>query len=168
VNQLTGLPYLNLDFLTNGLAAAMKDRNISSSLTHWEIAEAMLPGMIRKIILHGNSYMIEGGSLDLEAAAEIRNRHPRNMFIMVCLGFPSVSPEEKLHAIMSDPRTENNWLRKRSLDFVTAHIAKQIELSRIYEAQCEELGIEFCDTSQDIETTVEGLAQTIARKVRPS
>jgi hypothetical protein len=161
-------PYLNLDFVTNGLSAAMKNQNIFSALTHWELAEVMLPEMIRKIILHGNPYMIEGGSLDLETIAEIRDGYPADIFIVVFLGFPNARPEEKLQAIMSDPRTENEWLRTKPLSFVTAHIKEQIQVSRSYQARCERLGIEFCDTSKDIGKTVEGLAQAIARKVRPS
>jgi adenylate kinase len=166
VNQLTGLPYFNLDFLTTGLSVAMKEKEISSSLTEWDIAEAIMPGMIRKIIRHGNSYMLEGGAIDLETMAGIASGYPKDMFVVVFLGYPNASVEEKLHAVMSDGRRENDWLRKKPLSDITAHIEEQIAVSRSYQERCAKLGIEFCDTSRDLDKVIEAQARGIARKVR--
>lgn len=80
--------------------------------------------------------------------------------VIVFVGYPSISPEEKLFYVRSHDKV-NQWTNSMSDEELLKWLKCGIEYSKEVERQCLELGIPFFDTGYDYDEVVEKVLRYI-------
>lgn len=91
----------------------------------------------------GHRFVVEGSHVGPRIAAESTDREK---WKIVVLGYPGLTPEQAFAQIREND-APHDWTSDESDDDLRQMMAVAVEKSRQYRAECEELGIEFIDTS---------------------
>lgn len=151
--------YFSLDFLHQGvergltqIAEAMLAQ--AGPAAAEKITHAIVPGLIDNVIYNDVSYILEGGWLQPDIAAQIKDRY-RTKDIRICyVGYPGADPQAKVAEIRAYTGP-NNYLSTKSDDEIRAHVKAQIRGSVWYKEEADKHGFIFCDTSQQFASSIE-------------
>lgn len=77
---------------------------------------------------------------------------------IVCLGFSDITPERFL-ARVKQSKDKNNWLLTKNDTEVLQIGADFIKQAKKHRQECEELGIEFLNTSENYEEKLQSFVQ---------
>lgn len=80
---------------------------------------------------------------------------------IVCLGFPDITPERFL-ARVKQSKDKNDWLRTKSDVEILQIGADFIKKAKKQRQECEELGIEFLNTSENYEEKLQSFVNKFA------
>ena len=149
--QEKNIPYLSLDWLMMGFNSGMPEQGIHHLLWPGEIARRVcgfLQGMIDNMIFDGMDYVLEGEAMLPELIAELVKNYPEQIKA-VFLGFTNIDIEQKLSEIRNFSRDENDWLTKKSDEYIKDHISNMIQHSIMIKEECDKYGLSYVDTSDD-------------------
>ena len=114
------IPYLSLDWLMMGFNDGIPEYGIHHLLWPNEIAEKMEP-FLRGMI---DNMLVDGMDYVIEGEAML--------------------PQVKRH-----DAGDNDWLTRKSDEYIKDHIGNMIAYSKMIKAECEEHGLSYVDTSGD-------------------
>ena len=80
---------------------------------------------------------------------------------IVCLGFPDITPERFLPRVKQS-KDKNDWLRTKSDVEILQIGADFIKKAKKQRQECEELGIEFLNTSENYEEKLQSFVNKFA------
>ena len=133
------IPYLSLDWLMMGFNDGVPEYGIHHLLWPNEIAEKMAPfllGMIDNMLVDGMDYVIEGEAMLPQLAAGLVETHP-DKFKVVFLGYTEIDVEDKVALVKEHGDGENDWLTKKSDEYIRDHIGNMIAYSKMIEDGCK-------------------------------
>ena len=116
-----------------------------------EIAEKMWPfllGMIDSMLVDGMDYVIEGEAMLPRLVADLVEKNP-DKIRAVFLGYTEISVKDKVALVKKHGGGENDWLTKKSDEYVRDHIGNMIAYSKSIKNGCERHGLSYFDTSED-------------------
>ena len=145
------IPYLSLDWLMMGFNDGIPEYGIHHLLWPNEIAEKMEPflrGMIDNMLVDGMDYVIEGEAMRPQWVAELMEKHP-DKIRAVFVGYAEITVEEKVALVKRHNAGDNDWLTRKSDEYIKDHIGNMIAYSKMIKAECEEHGLSYVDTSGD-------------------
>lgn len=142
-------PYLSLDVLKMGLARGVPEFGIDPDAGPIPVAERLWPlvrEMSHNLIAEGVPYAIEGEILPKHVAA-LRQAYPTE--VQACfLGYATITPGQKLHAIRSYAGYPNDWSGTCTDAELLPIITTQIAFSRYLVEECATYGLAYFDTSE--------------------
>ena len=98
----------------------------------------------------GEFHVYEGVSFDMDTIlpALPEGRFPVSIdnFIVICMGYAEISPEEKLKEILRY-ETEKDWTYRESIESKLAHCRVYCDESRTVKKTAERLGLKYFDIS---------------------
>ena len=159
------IPYLSLDWLMMGFNDGIPDYGIHHLLWPNEIAEKIRPflrGMIASMLIEGMDYVIEGEAMLPESVAELLEKHP-DRIRAVFVGYTDIDAEDKVALVKTHGDRENDWLTRKSDDYISGHIQNMIAYSKMIKEGCEEHGLPYFDTSEDFLGTIEAATDFLVR-----
>ena len=145
------IPYLSLDWLMMGFNDGIPDYGIHHLLWPNEIAEKMEPflrGMIGSMIVDGMDYVIEGEAMLPRSVADFVEEYPGKIRA-VFVGYTEIEVEDKVALVKTHGDAENDWLTKKSDDYIRDHIGNMVAYSRMIRNECKKHGLSYFDTSDD-------------------
>ena len=151
------IPYLSLDWLMMGFNDGMPEAGIHHLLWPNEIAEKMGPflrGMIDCMLIDGMDYVIEGEAMLPQWVAELVEKHP-DKIRAVFVGYTEISVEDKVALVKEHSDGDNDWLTRKSDEYISDHIGNMVAYSRMIKSECEKHGVTYFDTSADLPGTIE-------------
>ena len=151
------IPYLSLDWLMMGFNDGIPEYGIHHLLWPNEIAEKMGPflrGMIDSMLVDGMDYVIEGEAMLPQLLAELVERNP-DKIKAVFVGYTEIDVEDKVALIKKHADRENDWLTKKSDEYIRDHIGNMIVYSKMIKDGCERHGLSYFDTSEDFLGAIE-------------
>jgi len=113
-------------------------------------------------------HVYEGVSFDFETIlSELpQDKFPTSLdkFIIICMGYADVSPEEKVEQMLKYD-TESDWSFQESMSSKLAHCEVYCNESKIVKKTAEKLGLTYFDTSYDFEKVLEEIMQYIKQNI---
>ncbi len=95
--------------------------------------------------LADTNIIVEGSWAKPRHASEIFSKEK---FKIVALGYPDISPEQMFNEIRKKDKP-NSWTKTLTDDKLLVRCKESIEKSKVLKKDCEDLGIEFINTSFD-------------------
>ena len=145
------IPYLSLDWLMMGFNDGIPEYGIHHLLWPNEIAEKMTPflsGMIDSMLVDGMDYVIEGEAMLPQQVAALVKKHP-DKIRAVFVGYTEINVNDKVALVKKHDGGENDWLTKKSDEYIKDHIENMIAYSKTIKTGCEQHGLAYIDTSDD-------------------
>ena len=145
------IPYLSLDWLMMGFNDGIPDYGIHHLLWPNEIAEKMEPflrGMIGSMIVDGMDYVIEGEAMLPRSVADFVEEYPGKIRA-VFVGYTEIEVEDKAALVKTHGDGDNDWLTKKSDEYIRDHIGNMVAYSRMIKNECKKHGLSYFDTSDD-------------------
>ncbi len=152
-----------LDYITSSLKKNFPECNINSNviINHSSKKLSLLLSTIFNIIdSKEEKFIIDSAHIMPKDIMEYINLDNWDVYY---LGYPDVSPEEKFNEIRKYD-TEADWTSKRTDEDLLDTIEKLIHLSKDIEHQCQELGITFINTSENLVKTINKKYKEIKKK----
>jgi len=151
-----------------------EDSIFSPDMTDFDEAKMMAPMIVRLIqcLSWGNArgefYVYEGVSFDMDA---ILPALPKEMFpvslddfIVICMGYAQISPEEKVQEIVRY-ETARDWSFGLSMEEKLAHCQTYCNESRVVQEAAERLGLRYFDVSFDRAKVLDEIMEHITQNV---
>ncbi len=151
------VPYLSLDWLMMGFNDGIPEYGIHHLLWPDEIAEKMAPflqGMIDCMLVDGMDYVIEGEAMLPEHVADLIEKNPDKIKV-VFVGYTEINAKEKVALLKKYGNEENDWLTKKSDEYIRDHVENMIAYSKVIKNECEKHGLAYFDTSDDFLGSIE-------------
>ena len=151
------IPYLSLDWLMMGFNDGIPEYGIHHLLWPHEIAEKMTPflsGMIDSMLVDGMDYVIEGEAMLPQQIAALVQKHP-DKIRAVFVGYTEMNVNDKVALVKKHDGGENDWLTKKSDEYIRDHIENMIAYSKMIKNECEKHGLSYFDTSDDFLGAIE-------------
>jgi hypothetical protein len=151
------IPYLSLDWLMMGFNDGIPEYGIHHLLWPNEIAERMGPfllGMIDSMLVDGMDYVIEGEAMLPQLVADLVEKHPDQVKVLF-VGYTEINVEDKVALVRNHGDGENDWLTRKSDEYIRDHIKNMIAYSKMIKSGCERHGLPYFDTSEDFLGTIE-------------
>lgn len=151
------IPYLSLDWLMMGFNDGIPEYGIHHLLWPNEVAEKMRPfllGIIDSILVDGVDYVIEGEAMLPQLVADIVEKHPDKTKV-VFVGYSDINVKDKVALVKKYGDGENDWLAKKSDEYIRDHIENMIAYSKMIKHGCEKHGLPYFDTSEDFLGAIE-------------
>lgn len=143
-------PNLSLDVLKMGLTRGVPEYDIDPNAGGPVVGERLWPlvrEMSMTLLVEGIDYVFEGELLPQHVAI-LQEEFPRQ--VRACfLGYTSISPEQKLHAIRIHGGHPNDWPRDYTDADLLRVITREIAFSRALQTACARSGLRYFDTSTD-------------------
>ena len=155
------IPYLSLDWLMMGFNDGIPEYGIHHLLWPNEIAEKMEPfflGMVDCMLVDGMDYVIEGEAMLPRLVARLVEKHPDKIRV-VFVGYTDIDVKDKVALVKKHGGGENDWLTKKSDDYISDHIGNMIAYSKMIKDGCEEHGLSYFDTSNDFPGAIEAATE---------
>ena len=150
--QARRVPYFSTDALIWTLSHANPKSGISHKLPIVTKSEKLWP--IAKHLLTffayvEDSYTVEG---DVILPRHVKELQDENKNVLACFfGYPSITPEEKLHLVRIHARKEKDWTNNIDDASLLYTFRQAIEFSRYLKHECEKLLFPFFDLSADFD-----------------
>jgi hypothetical protein len=135
-----------------------EDKITAPEITDFDEAKIMAKMVTRLIQClswgngRGEFHVYEGVSFDMDIilSALPKEKFPVSLdnFIIICMGYTEISPEEKLKEI-ERYETVTDWSYGMPMETKLAHIASFCDNSRIVRETAERLGLKYFDVSFD-------------------
>ena len=155
------IPYLSLDWLMMGFNDGIPEHGIHHLLWPNEIAEKMEPfflGMIDCMLVDGMDYVIEGEAMLPRLVAKLVEKHPDKIRV-VFVGYTDIDVKDKVALVKKHGGGENDWLTKKSDEYISDHVGNMIAYSKMIKDGCEENGLSYFDTSDDFLGAIEAATE---------
>lgn len=108
-------------------------------------------------------YVVETCDMTPAMAKEIFGK--RKDIIILFLGYPNISTKEKFEQLR-EYETECDWTYGQTDEHMLNHTQDNIELSKKWERECAELGLQFIDTSRDRDRVLDEVMTDLKKKMR--
>ena len=154
------IPYLSLDWLMMGFNDGIPEYGIHHLLWPNEIARKMAPflqGMIDCMLVDGVDYVIEGEAMLPQLVADLIDKHP-DRIKAVFVGYTEINARDKVALVKKHSNGENDWLTKKSDEYIEDHVGNMIAYSKTIKNGCEKHGLPYFDTSVDFFGAIEAAA----------
>jgi len=119
----------------------------------------------------GEFHVYEGVSFDFDAILPALPQEkfpvPLDRFIILCLGYAEIAPEEKLREIMAY-ETEFDWTYGETVASKLAHCEKYCAESKAVKAAAERLGLQYFDVSFNREKVLDEIMRYIRKEASRS
>ena len=161
------IPYLSLDWLMMGFNDGIPEYGIHHLLWPNEIAEKMEPfflGMIDCMLVDGMDYVIEGEAMLPRLVARLVEKHPDKIRV-VFVGYTDIDVKDKVALVKKHGGGENDWLTKKSDEYISDHIGNMIAYSKMIKDGCENHGLSYIDTSDDFPGAIEAATEFLVGDV---
>jgi len=158
------IPYLSLDWLMMGFNDGIPEYGIHHLLWPNEIAEKMTPflsGMIDSMLVDGMDYVIEGEAMLPQQVAALVKKHP-DKIRAVFVGYTEINVNDKVALVKKHDGGENDWLTKKSDEYIRDHIENMIAYSKTIKTGCEQHGLAYIDTSDDFPGAIQSATDFLA------
>jgi len=158
------IPYLSLDWLMMGFNDGIPEYGIHHLLWPNEIAEKMTPflsGMIDSMLVDGMDYVIEGEAMLPQQVAALVKKHP-DKIRAVFVGYTEINVNDKVALVKKHDGGENDWLTKKSDEYIRDHIENMIAYSKTIKTGCEQHGLAYIDTSADFSGAIQSATDFLA------
>ena len=145
------IPYLSLDWLMMGFNDGIPEYGIHHLLWPNEIADKMGPflrGMIDSMIVDGMDFVIEGEAMLPQLVADLAEKYP-DKIRAVFVGYTEIKVEDKVALVRTHGDGKNDWLTKKSYEYIRDHIGNMVAYSKMIKNGCKEHGLPYFDTSDD-------------------
>lgn len=158
------IPYFPLDGLVGALSYAMPELHISHDESFVDKSERLWK--INKYLLgffaaNGETYLVEGDSILPAQAREAIDEHKD---VRACfVGYPGLSPEEKLKLIRGFPAGIKDWTEKYSDAELLPTLRRAVEYSVYLKNECGKYGIPFFDLSEGFQEGFDAAYQYLVR-----
>ena len=161
------IPYLSLDWLMMGFNDGIPEYGIHHLLWPNEIAEKMGPfllGMIDSMLVDGMDYVIEGEAMLPRLVADLVEKHP-DKIRAVFVGYTDINARDKVALVKQHGNGENDWLTKKSDEYIRDHVENMIAYSKMVRSGCEQHRLPYFDTSDDFSGAIEAAADFLVGDV---
>jgi len=160
------MPYLSLDVLKMGLTRGAPEYAIDPDAGGMQVAERLWP-LVREMsrnLLAEPHYVLEGEILPKHVAA-LRDEYPSQ--VKACfLGYPLITPTQKLHDIRTYADHPNDWPRTYSDDALLSIITREIAFSEYLRAECTFYHFPYFDTSHQFAATLDHVLAYVQAALR--
>jgi len=133
-----------------------------------EIAEKMGPflqGMIDCMLVDGMDYVIEGEAMLPRLVADLVEKNP-DRINAVFLGYTEIAVKDKVALVKKHGGGENDWLTKKSDEYIRDHIGNMIAYSKMIKDGCKTNGLSYFDTSGDFLGAIEAATDSLVGLTR--
>jgi hypothetical protein len=149
-----GVPWFSIDALRGGLAQGLP--HVGFNFNHDDLEEAqrlwpIVEPMLNILLSFEVDYLVEGSCLRPEDVATFAVKQRSTDFRAVFLGFPNISPEQKVADILQYRVGGNDWLGPEADDHVRYHVERTIRDSQTLATSAAATGLPFFDTGEDFE-----------------
>lgn len=159
-----GYTHYKMDSIKRGL-----DNNFyPNKITNWHIASPKISHLIKTIIEETNTDIIKNIEYYVIDTCHL---YPKDIIkeninntIIIFLGYPHITPEEKLAKIRTYDK-ENQWTNNISNDQLLKDIKQNIEYSKEIEKECQRLNIPFFDTGTNYQKTIEKIIKYLEEHI---
>ena len=112
----------------------------------------------------GEFHVYEGVSFDMDSvlAGLPKERFPISLahFVVVCLGYAEISPEEKVKEVV-EYETASDWTSKESMESKLVHFKTYCAESKTIKETAERLGLKYFDVSHNRDMVLDEIIQYI-------
>ena len=151
-----------------------EDRISAPETTNYDEAK-MMAKMVTRLIKclswcndHGEFHIYEGVSFDfdtiLPALPEGKFPTALDRFLILCIGYAEISPEEKLNEINSY-ETTSDWTYKETMLSKLDHCKKYCDESKYVKETADRLGLKYFDVSFDREKVFDEIMRYIKQSM---
>lgn len=150
------MSFFSLDVLKMGLARGVPEYGIDPEAGGLVVGERLWP-LVREMSVNlmgeGVDYVVEGELLP-RYVADFQQRYPTQ--VKSCfLGYPAMTPEQKLHDIRTYAGSPNDWPSEYTDTDLVPILTQMIEFSRYLQAECTTYRLPYFDTSHHFAETLD-------------
>jgi len=151
-----------------------EDKISARETTNYDEAKMMAKMVIRLIqcLSWGNArgefHVYEGVSFDMDTILPSlpKERFPVSLddFIIICLGYAEISPEDKVEEITRF-ETTSDWSYSEGMESKLEHFRAYCDESKFVKETAERLGLKYFDVSFNRDNVLEEIMQFIRQKI---
>ena len=175
IRQAFGHSVIQMDAMKSVYDVIRPEDNISApEMTDYSEAKLMAKMVTRLIQClswgndRGEFHVYEGVSFDMEAIlpALPKEKFPVSLdnFIIICMGYAEISPEEKVKEVIQY-ETARDWTSRESPASKLAHFRAYCEESKIVKKTAERLGLKYFDVSSNRDKVLDEIMRYIREEV---
>lgn len=146
------VPWFSLDALRVGLTKGLPTSHFDLDRDDLEEARHLWPivsEMLDSLLFYDVPYLVEGSCLRPPDVAELMSRRRDKEIRAVFLGFPGMTPEQKLADVANNRVGGNDWLTPLPDAETVIHVERGIRDSQTLRQQAAESQLPFIDTGAD-------------------
>lgn len=150
------VPYFPLDVLISSIEGVRNDLGIFHGQDFIQKASQLWKHSITRnlfehLALYEKNYLVEGDCILPEQIHEIQQKFSDSQLRVCFVGYPELTPTEKLSIIRKYNDNLDDWTVKHDDEKMLGYINEMIEYSKYLKDECEKYGIKFFDVSKDFD-----------------
>ena len=175
IRQEFGHTVIQLDAIKSVYDVVRPEDKISAPETTNYNEARMMAKMVTRLIqclswgnARGEFHVFEGVSFDMETVlpALTKEKFPvlLDNYLILCLGYAEISPEEKVKEIIRF-ETTRDWSYSESMESKLKHFRAYCEESKLVKETAEKLGLQYFDVSFNRDDVLDKILQYIKRNI---
>jgi adenylate kinase family enzyme len=175
IRQKFGHSVIQMDAIKSVYDVIRPEDNISArETTNYDEAK-MMAKMVTRLIQclswgndRGEFYVYEGVSFDMDTIVPAlpKEKFPVSLdnFIVICMGYAGISPEEKVKEIVRY-ETARDWTYGESMESKLTHFKTYCDESKFVSKTAERLGLKYFDVSFERDKVFEEIMRYIKQNI---
>ena len=163
------IPYFCIDYFVSALEQGAPELGIlgeSPTLPKAGELWTLLKPLLVNIIEVEPHYLVEGDTLLPGKVVELRGIYPSD--VRICfLGYPRLTPEEKMKEIRQFGGSVNDWIQEHTDDYILELTAEMVDFSQYLQRECQEHNVQFFDTSRQFLQSVDQAFNYLREGISP-
>ena len=171
IRQEFGHSVIQLDAIKSVYDVVRPEDKISARETTNIDESGMMAKMVTRLIqclswgnARGEFHVYEGVSFDMDTIllSLPKEKFPVSLdnFIIICLGYAEISPEEKVNEI-TQYETTSDWSYRESMESKLEHFKAYCDESKLVKKTAEKLGLKYFDVSFNRDNVLKEIMQYI-------